>query len=209
MKFQFEKLGYFDKKTEIELGDLTIICGKNNTGKTYASYAIYGFLEYWQENIRFKLNQNDIENLINNGILDLDLQSFEKEIPTVLDELSKRYTQVLPSIFSTHEAYFSDSLFRALISANLKPNYYPLEMDLQLSIGRKKILKVLKEKQSHILEIILPVENNNLMRPLIKDSFHRVIGQTFLDNYFASPFIITSERTGVSLFHRDLDRSKK
>ncbi len=34
MKFQFEKLGALDKQTEIELGDLTILCGANNTGKT-------------------------------------------------------------------------------------------------------------------------------------------------------------------------------
>jgi predicted ATPase len=204
MKFQFEKLGYFEKKTEIELGDLTIICGKNNTGKTYASYAIYGFLENWKENIRFKLNQ--IENLINNGTLELDLQSFEKDIPAVLDELSKRYTQILPSIFSTNEEYFSESLFRALISANYQANYFHQEMDLQLSVGRKKILKVLKEKESYILEIILLVEN--IMLPIIKDSVNSVVGETLLDNYFANPFIITSERTGVSLFHRELDMSK-
>ncbi len=84
MKFQFEKLGYFDKKTEIELGDLTIICGTKNTGKTYASYAIYGFLENWKENIRFKLNQNEIESLTNIVVIELNLQSFEKEIPTNL-----------------------------------------------------------------------------------------------------------------------------
>ena len=40
MKFQFEKLGPLEKPTEIELGDLTIIGGQNNTGKTYASYAM-------------------------------------------------------------------------------------------------------------------------------------------------------------------------
>jgi predicted ATPase len=35
MKFQIEKLGIINK-AEIELGDLTIVCGKNNTGKYYA-----------------------------------------------------------------------------------------------------------------------------------------------------------------------------
>lgn len=173
MKFQFEKLGYFEKKTEIELGDLTLICGKNNTGKTYASYAIYGFLATWQDNIRFQLNQNEIENLINNGVLELDLQKFEKDMPTVLNELSRRYTQVLPSIFSTNDAYFSESLFRALISTHYQANYYPHEMDRQLSIGKKKILKVLKEKESYLLEIILQVR----MLPIIKDSINRVVGQ--------------------------------
>lgn len=29
------------------VGDLTVICGKNNTGKTYITYVTYGFLDYW------------------------------------------------------------------------------------------------------------------------------------------------------------------
>jgi predicted ATPase len=36
------------RQAEFSLGDLTIICGANNTGKTYATYALYGFLESWR-----------------------------------------------------------------------------------------------------------------------------------------------------------------
>jgi predicted ATPase len=32
------------KQAEFTLGDMTIICGGNNTGKTYATYALFGFL---------------------------------------------------------------------------------------------------------------------------------------------------------------------
>ena len=32
------------KKAKIELGKLTVICGKNNSGKTYITYSIFGFL---------------------------------------------------------------------------------------------------------------------------------------------------------------------
>ena len=34
----------------MELGDLTIIAGRNNTGKTYLVYTLYGFLK--SENVR-------------------------------------------------------------------------------------------------------------------------------------------------------------
>jgi predicted ATPase len=43
MKFTFENLGYIDKG-EITPGNLTIIAGNNNIGKTYINYAIFGFL---------------------------------------------------------------------------------------------------------------------------------------------------------------------
>ena len=43
LKAIFKNLGPI-KNAEIELNDLTIIAGKNNSGKTYIAYAIYGFL---------------------------------------------------------------------------------------------------------------------------------------------------------------------
>ncbi len=48
MKFVFKNLGPIDK-AELELGDLTIIAGRNNTGKTYVAYTLYGFLKMWAE----------------------------------------------------------------------------------------------------------------------------------------------------------------
>ena len=46
MKFRFEHIGPIDA-AELELGDLTIIAGRNNTGKTYLVYTMYGFLRTW------------------------------------------------------------------------------------------------------------------------------------------------------------------
>jgi predicted ATPase len=37
MKIKLKNLGAI-KQAEFEIGDLTIICGKNNTGKTYTTY---------------------------------------------------------------------------------------------------------------------------------------------------------------------------
>ncbi|SLM31715.1 hypothetical protein MTBBW1_410070 [Desulfamplus magnetovallimortis] len=39
MKFNFKNFGYVDEGA-LELGDLTLICGPNNVGKTYVNYAI-------------------------------------------------------------------------------------------------------------------------------------------------------------------------
>lgn len=43
MKFDFENLGPI-KTGQVELGDLTVICGRNNVGKTYISHSIWGLL---------------------------------------------------------------------------------------------------------------------------------------------------------------------
>jgi AAA15 family ATPase/GTPase len=43
-RFQFRNLGPISE-AELELGDLTIIAGRNNTGKTYLTYVLYEFLK--------------------------------------------------------------------------------------------------------------------------------------------------------------------
>ncbi|MBO7370171.1 MAG: hypothetical protein J6U11_03885, partial [Campylobacter sp.] len=44
MKISLKNVGMLDE-AEFEVGDLTIICGENNTGKTYATYSMYGYLQ--------------------------------------------------------------------------------------------------------------------------------------------------------------------
>ena len=60
MKFGIKNLGPI-KEANIELGDLTIICGKNNCGKTYLTYTLYAFLHEIKRNFiihrnRFRIN---------------------------------------------------------------------------------------------------------------------------------------------------------
>ena len=47
MKIKIANLGLIDE-AEIHVKDLTIVCGENNTGKTYVTYALYGFLKLWR-----------------------------------------------------------------------------------------------------------------------------------------------------------------
>lgn len=46
-RFRFRNLGPIED-AELELGDLTLLVGRNNTGKTYIAYTLYGFLKMWK-----------------------------------------------------------------------------------------------------------------------------------------------------------------
>lgn len=211
MKFQFEKLGAINK-AELELGNLTIICGKNNTGKTYVSYAIYGFLRTWSKlvGVEIKSSREIIDSLLKNGKFNFNLEQLVKKNPDLINNLSKDYTQlVIPKIFSAHEDYFSATQFH--ICLNYNPSY---KNQLQFSLVTpefEKILKAFKEEDSTILEITLSVEDEKLTpTPLdIKDFIDNVLSKVLLGDYLAfSPFILTAERTGISLFYQELDIRK-
>ena len=48
MKFVFKNLGPITE-AKLELGDFTIISGRNNTGKTYIAHALYGFMRKFKD----------------------------------------------------------------------------------------------------------------------------------------------------------------
>ena len=50
MKIKVKNLGVL-RQAEFELGDFTIICGENNTGKTYATSALYGWFSVLRQGV--------------------------------------------------------------------------------------------------------------------------------------------------------------
>ena len=94
MKIKLQNLGIL-KTAEFELGDLTIICGKNNTGKTYAVYTFYGFLKLWRNIISIEPLLKHSRELIDNGVIRIELEDFKKRIPELLQGACNRYSEIL------------------------------------------------------------------------------------------------------------------
>ncbi|KPA19219.1 hypothetical protein MHK_000571, partial [Candidatus Magnetomorum sp. HK-1] len=97
MKIKFQKLGAL-LQGEFELGKLTIICGKNNTGKTYATYALFGFLLFFHETFSIKIPKKYVEELLSDGSTDLNIKEFVQNAPNILHEVCQSYTNFLPII---------------------------------------------------------------------------------------------------------------
>jgi energy-coupling factor transporter ATP-binding protein EcfA2 len=75
MKILVKNLGPL-KQADFELGELTIICGHNNTGKTYATYALFGFLSEWKRLFSIDVPYRNIQQLLTEGVTELDIQTF-------------------------------------------------------------------------------------------------------------------------------------
>ncbi len=210
MKFTFKNLGIFDKETTVELGDLTIICGDNNTGKTYASYAIFGFLDIWNKSISFDIPEEKLTKLYSDGSIQLDLNNFIQTIDETLTDLSKDYIKYLPKIFSSHEDFFKTTKFKAFYSSNnnYKDNSFKSSVK---TADNEDILLFEKQENSSILHISLLIEDENISPPSLSMTKHFInlsIGKALLGSYFSNPFAISSERTGISIFYKGLDIKK-
>ncbi|MDR2170047.1 MAG: ATP-binding protein [Planctomycetaceae bacterium] len=108
MKVTIKNLGVLES-AEYELGNLTVVCGKNNTGKTYAAYALYGFLDYWRNGYDFQVDSVLQDEFQNNGEVLINEKQVRNFLQKNLERAYKKYSgERLPEALG----YSSDSFKR-------------------------------------------------------------------------------------------------
>ena len=91
MRIELENLGVL-KKAEFELGDLTLICGSNNTGKTYATYALFGFhIALGTIILKARVADSTIQELLRDGVTRLDVETYAEEVKHILKKGCEEY----------------------------------------------------------------------------------------------------------------------
>ncbi|HBE16521.1 MAG TPA: hypothetical protein DEG17_07700 [Cyanobacteria bacterium UBA11149] len=83
MKIKVKNLGAL-KQAEFTLSDFTILCGNNNTGKTYATYALFGFLYTWRRMFSIKIKKDQIDRLLADGVIRLDIQEYVEQAEQII-----------------------------------------------------------------------------------------------------------------------------
>ncbi len=209
MKFQFKQLGPL-YKGEVELADLTIICGENNTGKTYITNSLYALLFSWQQLLAWDLSEDDMLKLQSEGFIGIDLQ---KEIvdnwTVILQNTMDRLAENLNDFLATPPERFMDtrlSLLMPITNDWIGKNF---EVGLNSSQG-KSLISIKKQAKNNIAEIALVVESGDELPPI--HSLARFIREQLLEivleETFPDVFIASAERTGSAIFRGELNFSK-
>ena len=216
MKFHFKNIGPINE-AELELGDLTIVAGQNNTGKTYLVYTLYG-LSKW-------VTEFDIEGYLE-GAVDDELSIDIEEAATKLiedgvykqklsrDELNKDRQAVVSKLgcaFSkSHiaEVFSSpqDKFEQASASVSFESEFpsIPHREELRYPNG-----VVLAEYEDEYLTFSIKQLGKSLSPDRIYIRWFVVsCYANFLLAEFPNPFILSAERFGISLFYKELDFTK-
>ena len=208
MKFEIKNLGYVDS-AQVELGELTVVCGFNNTGKTYLSYALWGFFETWINYSNFKFLDTYFKDYLEKGVVSIDLKKHEKEISKVFNDTAYNYGKNIQSIFSIGEDFFSKTKFS--ISEEELSIAYDKHFEEKISFNNEFDILLSKKEKSPIIEMNVLSETPKplpLPRTIFIKIFSTFISKNYFQHLFPRPFIITSERTGISLFLKELDFNK-
>lgn len=206
MKFMFENLGLLDE-AEIELADLTVICGENNTGKTYATYAIYGFLRSWRSLLKNYISREIKSHLKTQGNFSFDLQEmFAGKINEYLAKVGEGYVTQLDKVFATKAGEFSNSVFFATIDETIKISDVEYQHTIQSGPNGKVLATINKKIHSNILEVL--VSDNELLQipfgglsEFVSDSIAEIV----FSSHLPRSHIASAERTGATIFRKELD----
>jgi predicted ATP-binding protein involved in virulence len=203
MLFELKNIGAI-KHANIELGKLTVLCGKNNTGKTYINYSIYGIFAFFpvlleKVNPFPSLNQEQLKiEWDNQGIVQVDLNSVETDLADTLTSWNRRYTDHLKEVFSANADEFAAAEFKISLP-------WPLDYSDPYEWHDSNFY-LFKEPYSSILVITRQSSADqqiaiaNTLSPLLLKFFLRK-----LDHHF---FIQAAERTAIQLFQNELDKHK-
>ncbi|NUG13418.1 AAA family ATPase, partial [Acinetobacter seifertii] len=100
MKLQLKNLGAL-QNVVLEPKPLTIICGKNNSGKTYAMYSLWSLVEL-SFNVEFSQTEQFVNLIQSSGELDLNLpEFFEKNLQDMITSINTILPDTLPRTFNT------------------------------------------------------------------------------------------------------------
>ena len=204
MKITLKNLGVL-KQAEFSLGDLTILCGKNNTGKTYATYALYGFLDSWPGQVDFPVRDTQIQKLLTGGGVKIGLTPYVETAHQMLAEACERYTNQLDNVFAAPQGQFSDTEF------HIQPEAIDIldkAVNRRLAISREQRLSYTKQKGSQELRIALMVDREHegeIDLTIVEDYIPFIIKRVVFGDSFPTPFISSTERTGAAIFRKELN----
>ena len=207
MKVKLESLGVI-QQAEFELGDLTLICGSNNTGKTYATYALFGFLSHWRRFLRFDIPRSQTDSLLAEGSVHIDIRSCIDEAGSILNRGCRDYGKELPTIFASKPTYFRKSSFQMEIQPEAFSDV--LGQAFKRVIGPQKTgwMSLLKEPgKAHLIVSLLLEAKTDGTPPVsvIKDMISDALIEIIFGRIFPDPFIASAERTGAAIFRKELN----
>lgn len=210
MKLRIENLGILHQ-AELELGDLTIVCGKNNTGKTYATYALYGLVKLWRRLAIQLMPEHPRRELAETGatVLNLEDALFNKW-STHIEAIANRYKSMLPAVLAADPERFVDTI----ISLDVAPPLEVLAAAIEGTKGRsgrsdEALLSYKKAAGSPLMTFTLFKESREA---LSADAIDAIVNEVLQDYFFApifpDVFMASTERTGAAIFQGELNFSR-
>lgn len=207
MKISVENLGAI-RYAEMEMGKLTVLCGMNNSGKTYMTYAIYGFLNFWHNEYTIQIEKEKLKKLKDNGVVNLPLKDYVCNAQDTISNACQEYSKNLYKVYSAQEKLFFNSKFTIHIDEDeVSLIDDDFSHGIKTTSAKATVLSVKKERLESELIVTLFTENTEEEIPdfILVNTISDSIKETVFKGIFPGFFIASAERTGAAIFRQELN----
>ena len=210
LKIKFKNLGPL-KKGEVTIRNMTIFCGKNNTGKTYVNYLIYSILETLKD-YRTNLNLN-IDQLFKEGVQEIDVVSlFDNNFDRIVKEIANEVKENLYKVFNSKKDFFEElELEIELDKEQKREKLIKLKFDRNVTIGENKVKISNLNKAEGSNKITLIYFKEKTEKKILEESLRRYIEnflQLCLIQEENQKYMLPTERNGLNIFYNELLRKR-
>ncbi|MTJ13603.1 ATP-binding protein [Anabaena sp. UHCC 0187] len=208
-KVFFNNLGVI-KKGNLELNDFTLLCGANNTGKTYVMYSLYGLIDY-----SFEVNFNFVENLVNQlsqePVYQYNIKNLIGDnLDDILEAITLGINKNLPNIFGTNLDEFNKTQIKLELDIDLiLTNLTNQKWQHRLFLGNKESDWFLDiQKSENDPNITFTMRDKGIPLRLLIELISAHIALFILNQNDRinnhNCFLIPAERAGLNLFFKEL-----
>ena len=214
--FTFKNIGPITN-AELQLGDLTIIAGRNNTGKTYLVYTLYGFLKMSRQMGTYTFGTGPevaedysprnqiVRDLLTSGraTRTIDSDTFASGRAAMLRHISQMFAvDGLPSVFS----HPRDTFVGASIEVHLPHRQPELIQPTEMILPGGGVFSIHYDGA----QINASIDKADASHYIFDIQHHvaRFFFDFFIGDFPLRPVIFSAERFGISLFYRELDFTK-
>ena len=224
LTFTFKNIGPIEK-AELELGDLTIVAGRNNTGKTYLVYTLYGFLMTWEDwpgpalrrpathaadrsrrRHQYQVFETICDLAGEAGIAQVPVRrdTLIRERQEAISALTRRFSEGgLADVFSSPPERFEN----ASIGVGLDTEFP--RPDQQVDGTDPEDTRWIRYDGANLSVIARQSAGKKPIHPI---ALRRRLWRQYLRFLFpelpSDPFVLSAERFGISLFYTELDFRK-
>ncbi len=212
MKIRFQNLGQIKDATFDLSKDLTVFCGANNSGKTYAAYGIYGLFEFIANpnNTAFFMSKDPAPLPSNNLLVDMQ-DFFRLHMSRSIEEILNQYKNTLSAVFAAPDDFFKNTHIN-ISQFDEKEILKKIEdldfaFDVQVN-GDTKIKYIKKSQQTYVNILIENMPKDNILAPIYKSIIFGKIGEQITKLLFNKVHIAPAERIAINIFSKELSERR-
>ncbi len=203
-KFLVRNLGPINEAT-FDAAHFNVLCGKNNTGKSFVIHTIYCLFSFLRQNLKLIPRKEDVDVFFKTGALTFNAGVYARMLNTLIAEQMPDFIKSLPVLLGKDSSLFKDTQIEAIVNDEYFSSLLqviPVSETLEVEKGCK--IRVVSLQND--LTVKVNVENNAETYPLIevfKDALTKVLKLVIIER-LPYPFLLTAERTGTALYGEDV-----